>query len=166
MQRHCSSLHSLSNTNALYCRAVRGNNFNSLDLVDNWFLAIWLVKNPKSLRSSGTNIPLPLFRFAPSRACIWHFSGFAFSKFAKPAHEHHLASLARASQTCLCIPWQFSAIYKLLTPNTDNKVKKLVMFFALPQFTYNGTLHLDKPTRSDLRCAATQSALSPVLFIN
>jgi hypothetical protein len=29
------SLHAQTNTNALYCRAVSGNNFNSLDLVDN-----------------------------------------------------------------------------------------------------------------------------------
>jgi hypothetical protein len=36
--------------------------------------------------------------------------GFAFLKFAKPAHEHHLQILAIASQTSITASGQISAL--------------------------------------------------------
>jgi hypothetical protein len=61
----CSSLHSISNTNALYCRAVSSNN-----------LDINVIKN------LTYRLALTQLAYGNSRFC--------FLKFTKPDHEHHL----------------------------------------------------------------------------
>jgi len=91
MRNFCSSLHSLSNTNALYCRAVR--------------LHSGSIRQPVCLRKfimtsnfrplTGTQ-PFGIFCL-PSPACPTllanNNSRFCFLKFTKPAHEHYLQVL-------------------------------------------------------------------------
>jgi hypothetical protein len=85
----CSSLHSLSNTNALYCRAVRCYSFGNRQPVP--FIEFIMTQKFRpfiGIQSSANFIlTCPACPLAHLHMVI---HGFVFEECTKPAHEHDL----------------------------------------------------------------------------